>query len=262
MGKVVTLIDADGLCYLGKNDDTLQQVLDKVNFKINAILEETKADYYALFISKGPYFRHNISSEYKSKRQYNVQKWVYLIKEYLIAEWEAQFMKGVEADDLVTYIYNTKNSFELPEENEYKFIIAAVDKDLLKAIPGMHLNYNKKVAPDVWNMVWQETLKEDARLFRLRQLIVGDTADGISGLHGKGEKYWDKIVEAGNANIYKILEEYITAYGESLGIYAFQVNYRLLHMLEDAPDFMKEVGCLPNVVFRETVNNKLEDNPF
>lgn len=38
MSKTITLIDADSLAYLGKTDDTLQQIIEKVDYKIQAIL--------------------------------------------------------------------------------------------------------------------------------------------------------------------------------------------------------------------------------
>ena len=44
--KNLAIIDADSICYLGGKEDSLQQILDKVDYKIQEILTETKADYY------------------------------------------------------------------------------------------------------------------------------------------------------------------------------------------------------------------------
>jgi hypothetical protein len=281
--KNITLIDADSLAYLGKTTDTLLQIIEKVDDKIQDILNETNANYYCLFISQGRYFRHNLkdSSEefgsYKSKRKYDSQIYKKVIKEYLIAEWGSISSPNVEADDLIAYWMNkplylnslvggkkvidtyVPDSSVLESSEEVNKILAAVDKDLLQSIPGKHLNYSKKLGADEWGMEWVETSRADAFNFQRKQLIIGDASDGVSGIPGKGEKYWEKMLATMRNGLDSILIEYLVHYGQSQGIYEFQKNYRLLHLLDCDEDYLREVGYIPTLPnFKEVIKQNIE----
>lgn len=194
--KNLAIIDADSICYLGGKEDLLQQILDKVDYKIQEIITETKADYYVLLVSKGKYFRHDISKSkdapegsYKSNRTYTTQPWVKTIKEYLIVKYKAVASPNLEADDLCSFLMNKILYFhadegiitdsnkcwdtvlDVPEVNK---ILVAKDKDLLYSIPGKHLNFSKKLGPDTWGMEWVETSEADAANFVKSQMIVGE----------------------------------------------------------------------------------------
>ena len=282
--KNITLIDADSLAYLGKTTDTLLQIIEKVDDKIQDILNETNANYYCLFISQGRYFRHNLkdSSEefgsYKSKRKYDSQIYKKVIKEYLIAEWGSISSPNVEADDLIAYWMNkplylnslvggkkvidtyVPDSSVLESSEEVNKILAAVDKDLLQSIPSSgrgHLNYNKKLGFDEWGMEWIETSEADADTFKRMQMVVGDSSDGVLALKGKGIKYWEKLSAVVKPSWGDILGLYCVNYGVSRGIYEFQKNYRLLHLLDCDEDWMREVGYIPKLPnFREVTKQE------
>jgi len=291
MSKNVVLIDADSICYLGNKDDTLTQILEKVDNKINAILEKTEADYYCLFISKGKYFRYDLkdksetTSSYKENRSHDSQPYKRVVKAYLEAEWGAVSYSDVEADDIISWLANQKwdqgNMWINPDQSmEYKrgavgllpdklnVIIASVDKDLLQSIEGKHLNYNKKVSPEEWDMVWVETTTQEKNLFRRGQMIIGDPADNVPGIKGKGKAYWKKMVDDNKYSIGHILYEYCKFHGTSQGIYEFQKNYRLLHLLETDQDWLREVGYVPELpVFRKVEKEidkeiKIDSNNF
>jgi hypothetical protein len=57
-----------------------------------------------------------------------------------------------------------------------------------------------------------------------------------------------------------ILSKYLNKYGQSQGIYEFQKNYRLLHMLDCDEDFMREIGKLPE--FPKIIEIKQEVKPI
>ena len=280
--KNIVLIDADSLCYLGNKDDSLEQILEKVDYRIQAIIDKAEANYYSLFISKGKYFRHSLKgkseskSSYKSNRTYTSQKYNKLIKEYLIAKYDAQWYENVEADDIIAYFFHKDrriyyhtmlNSFTdrgIPELDllleECKITLASVDKDLLQSIPGKHINYNKKTSANTWEIVWVETNEVDACKFRFSQLIIGDVADGITGIPGKGIKYWEKMIEEDMWGLDDIFIKYLDYYGQSRGIYQFQKNYRLLHLLETDEDWLREVGYIPTFPkFREVEKLEIEE---
>lgn len=293
MKKNITLIDADSLAYLGTKEDTLQQILEKVDYKINAILEETKADYYALFVSQGKYFRHALKDKseetgsYKSNRKYSNQNYNKVIKEYLIAKYNAVSYSMCEADDIISYwmnkslyyskftnphsdsfwmIADEKSCTTSDENYECSVIMAAVDKDLLQSIPSSgrgHLNYNKKLGADEWGMEWVETSESEADNFKRMQMVVGDSSDGILALRGKGIKYWKKLSAKELPSWGEILQLYCADYGVSQGIYEFQKNYRLLHLLDCDEDFMREIGYVPELpTFLEVDKPKSIENEF
>ena len=262
--KNIALIDADSICYLGKTDDTLQQIIEKVDYKIQAILEETKADYYVLFVSQGKYFRHALkdksekSGSYKSNRKYSNQNYNRVIKEYLIAQYGAASSSLAEADDLCSYWMNKfiffngeyleVSKFNNDGSSNVNKIMAAVDKDLLQSIPGKHLNYNKKLSVDEWGMEWIETSEDDSDEFKWKQMLMGDSTDGIVGIPKIGPVKASVILEdEGEPYHNLVLREYIKFYGDSQGIYEFQKNYRLLHLLETDEDWLREIGYVPEL---------------
>lgn len=252
MSKLLTLIDADGLIYHSSKEQ-LQQSIEILDEKINNIFIETGCDEYILFISEGRYFRSNISEEYKSARKKYTSKlkWLKTLKNYLKEEWNAFSMSKVESDDLVAFYM--KN----PPEG-YDVILSSPDKDLLQAIPSKnkgHFNYTYKIKEgskdkvfytddDVIKGWWVQTSESEADEFRRMQLIVGDTADSIKGIEGKGESFWRKISKEAIPSWGDILQEYITKYGVTVGIYNFQKNYRMLHLLETEEEFITEVGYM------------------
>ena len=245
MNSKLVIIDGDGLCY-HSSKETLQESISILDEKMHNIFEKTGATHYVVFISNSPYFRHKIDPLYKSSRgKYTTTlKWLKTLKKYLIEGWGAHSMNEVEADDLCAYWMNNPIPF-------YDVVLAAVDKDLLKSIIGTHFNYTYKLEdkndPESvvkgWNV---ETTLEEAYKFTLYQMVVGDNSDGIKGLEGKGEKFFEKFFFDG-MTIPDIFKEYVGLYGMYKGIYEFQKNLRLLHMLDCNEDFLREVGTLPTL---------------
>jgi 5'-3' exonuclease len=264
----LVLIDADGLIY-HSSKDLLQQSVEILDEKINNILLQTQADEYILFISEGRYFRSDISEDYKSNRKkYPSQlKWLKTLKNYLKEEWNAFSMQMVESDDLCAFYLKT------PPEG-YNAILASPDKDLLQAIPSVgkgHFNYTYKIKEeskgrdfftddDLIKGWWVQTSESEAHEFRKMQMIVGDTADSIKSIEGRGEAYWKKISKDTIPSWGDILQEYIVKYGETLGIYNFQKSYRMLHLLETESEFITEVGYIPQLPeFQKVINSTKEE---
>jgi hypothetical protein len=256
--KTILLWDADSLCYKHKSTDTLQKAIKKIDDCIKDVLAFSKADGFCMCVSRGKYFRHNISNTYKANRGTTVLPWIEANKEYLIAKYKAVHFSALEADDVIKYFYKLENLYfsetsgELlinpNEKSNLSFILVSQDKDLLKSIEGRHINPNKKTGKDTWEIVWTETSKNEAILFEWQAMIIGDTADNITGLPGKGpawtEKYINNIKDLKEI-INIIFFEYLKTYGVSNGIYNFQKNYRHLHILENEDDFIREVSYIP-----------------
>lgn len=265
----LAIIDSDSLCYQSERESCIEsiQVLDE---KIQNIFDKTGCTHYILFLSNGRYFRHALDPNYKIKREKyrDKVKWVKVLRQYLIAKWNAQWMEGVEADDLCAYWMNKDlfisgtNELYFKQEIDkclYPFekILCSPDKDLLYSIYGIHFNYsykleNKDDPNSVIKGYWVENSKilTNCEVFKAKQLLMGDAADGVGCLDKVGPVGADKILSQAQGNMNALIpivfNEYISRMGISKGTYEFQKNYRLLHLLETDEDFIREVGVLPS----------------
>lgn len=137
-----------------------------------------------------------------------------------------------------------------------------------------HFNYTYKLEDkDNPNSVikgwWVETTQEDVTDFYGKQLLMGDSADGIPALNGVGEARAAKMLQNWQDGMLEtfILDYYIEYYKGDVpkAIFEFQKTYRLLHMLDCDEDFMREIGQLPELPeIREVILNsqieKLDDD--
>ena len=260
----LVIIDADGLVYHSSRE-TLEESIQVLNDKIQNIYDKTEATHSIFFISQGRYFRHGISPDYKKSRGNTKSplKWLQTLKMYLKEAYNAQSMELAEADDLVAYWYTNKLFKEISSgikeidkdfliEANYEKIICSPDKDLLQSIEGTHFNYSyrlidKTIPESVEKGWWVTTDDKEALHFQAKQLLIGDATDGIKCLKNVGEVKASKILEGIHPKQYfsGILEEYIKEFGTSQGIYEFQKNYRLLHLLNTNEDYLREIGELP-----------------
>lgn len=268
MNKKLLLIDADGLAFHSLRE-SLEDSLNALDDKILNMFEETEATHYAMFISKGKYFRHNVYEDYKKPRekQRDRKTWIRTLKAVLEDKYDAQWMSEVEADDLVAYFAH-KEFIYLHEPDQLwlkercanlkmletgtipEVIICTPDKDLLNSIPGKHFNYsykleNKEDPSSTVKGWWVETTYDQSSEFVRMQMIVGDTADNVPGIEGRGIKYWEKISVNSSPSYTDILTEYFEKYGVEQGIYNFQRNYRVLRLLCNDQDFIREVKVIP-----------------
>ena len=282
----LAIIDGDALMY-HSSKDSIHESIEIIDEKIQNIFIQTGATHYVLFISNSPYFRHQISSDYKSNRNKykSPLKWLKTLKKYLVEQWGAQSMDLVESDDLCAYWMNkdlciaddgkieTREVFvdaldyyaveNLPrfEFESMEKVLCAVDKDLLQSIPGKHFNYTYKLGGkynpnSVIKGWWVETSEAESDDFKRMQVVVGDVTDGVSVLKGKGIKFYEKISKEIKPSYGELLQLYCVEYGQAQGIFEFQKNYRLLHLLNTDEDFEREIGQLPELPEIREVNFK------
>jgi len=294
------IIDIDGLFYHSARE-TLEESIQTFKDKFQNILDKTSITHYIGFYSQGRYFRHNIFLDYKIGRVGRpVPKFMKALKEWAIVEYGLQNMYLVEADDLTAFWINKNicsyvaypHNMEVHEGNSQYWnlvdkILITPDKDLLESIPGQHFNYTYKLTDkanaakkaakiangiyevkeeDVIKGWWIETSEHTTNAFKNMQLIVGDSGDGIKGIEGKGAKYWERMESKGATRLDDVFWEYIENYGHAQGIFEFQKNYRLLHLLDCNDDFVREIGeipTFPNIVKvaqpEESVDEKIEE---
>lgn len=169
-------------------------------------------------------FRKSLDVEYKANRKPN--KWVNMVRRYLIEIEFSETSEYFEADDLI------KDAALTLKENE--FIILSVDKDL-KQIAGLHFDYfgekvelkNGQISKVSRGL--EVITKQEANLYFWTQMLVGDTSDNIKGIKGIGPVKAKKALKD-NENIEEtVIEFYKNQHGEDWEIF-FNKNYQLLKL--------------------------------
>uniref|UniRef100_UPI0037504F61 hypothetical protein n=1 Tax=Cypionkella sp. TaxID=2811411 RepID=UPI0037504F61 len=92
-------------------------------------------------------------------------------------KWGAIVSDGEEADDLIA-IAATKYG---PDT-----VVASIDKDMLQ-IPCRHFNFT--------TTKWTDVSELEGTKFFYKQILTGDRADNIMGIHGIGPKKADTLIE-------------------------------------------------------------------
>jgi 5'-3' exonuclease len=238
---IVAVIDADFIpfyvCYnkKGQEEKTLDDCINICDNFINNILKATNADYYVGYLTKGKCFRYDINPDYKANRKYLDQpQYLDQIKERLLT-YNFVSQKGWEADDLCM-------SFKA-QNSQFESIIVSPDKDLLgiceKSFNPRLMQFNYHSKEEIVENFW-------------RSMIVGDTADNIKGIPGKGPKYFNNLIDGfiylGDSWDYIIFDEYINHFGEYEGIKEFYKNYLSLKIVDNVK--LEEIKL--NKVLKET----------
>jgi len=272
MSKLV-IIDADSLVYHSSKENIYDSI-EAIDEKIWSIFEQTETDQFYMFLSQGPYFRTKVNVDYKANRKTRkeVLRYIKTLKAYLRERWGAFSFEGLEADDLVAYVYmgclTDRHEFwkqERPETNEV--ILCSTDKDLLNTYPGKHFNYS-------WKMLdkgtpqeraekgrWISTVPHEALRFFLYQLLKGDSGDNIKGITDKND--WmkqefklDNRTGFGDLSVEKVLDSIILEPNDRSAIVRVMGVYYMWKGLEGISEFYKtyrQVKLLdtPEAVYRE-----------
>jgi hypothetical protein len=118
------------------------------------------------------------------------------LRRYLVRQWKAQIVHGVEADDIVATISASY------QHDPDQVMIVSQDKDL-RTVPGLLYNYRR----DTYELI---TAQEALCAF-YRQILTGDPTDNIPGCHRCGEKRAEQVLRATmtESQMYAtVLEEY------------------------------------------------------
>ena len=207
---MTVLIDGDIVAYRaaystegGHADD----VADKVDELMDYILDATTFDGspFKVYLTGDGNFRYDVAVTvpYKGNRK-DTKKPEFLpdARDYLVEDYGAVVSSGEEADDLI--------AIEATRLGPHT-IIASVDKDFLQ-VPCVHYNTNKQTFTE------QDELS--ATRFFYTQVLTGDRADNIQGLHRVGPvkaamilgestdevEMYNKCVEAYEGNVDRVIE--------------------------------------------------------
>lgn len=244
MKETVALIDADSLIYYEMGKPTLEEALDGIDRRINQMLEVTKATKYAGFLTSGRCFRYAAAKTkpYKGNRKYTDKPIIFpAIKEYLRQVWGFTSVSELEADDLVSVYHNGDT------------VICSPDKDVLYQNEGIHYNYGKA------EHVVQDT--KGALTFLWKQMLMGDSTDGIVGIPKVGEKTADAWLKSPNTGEMPafVLEKYIEKFGYAEGIPKFVETFKLVYMLKTNEDVLRETGLVLQPLVLRSVKPQTEE---
>lgn len=173
---MIALIDSDILCYrVGavteeENENTAIETM-AVYLEDMLMFDLLDCEEHELFLTGKQNFRNDVAvtAPYKGNRKdVKRPKHLPLLREYLQTAWGASVSDGQEADDDIAI-----RATELKGEG----LIVSIDKDFMQ-VPGWHYNFVKKVKKEV-------TPEEGLRFF-YTQILMGDAADNIPGLHRVG----------------------------------------------------------------------------
>lgn len=221
---MIALIDADHIPYIvcynkqDEPDKTLEEAISSANSYLQGLLNGVNVEEFNLFFTIGKNFRYDVYPEYKANRKNNEKPPFFNeVRDYLIKEYNGIHGYNLEADDLLV-IYKNKLI-----EKQQNYIVISTDKDINNLVG---LNY------DIKNNVARLVDQEFAATYFWKSMIIGDTADNIKGIPGKGLAYVNKLFETIDSD-YKhfpihILHEYIKQFGEEVGIEEYYKNYKCL----------------------------------
>jgi 5'-3' exonuclease len=197
----IALIDGDIIAYraaFSTQDGLPEDALDKTDELIENILQDVffnpdRADYEVFLTGKGN-FRYDVDDTYKAHRK-DTEKPIHLelIRNHLIDQYGANVSSGEEADDVIAI-----RATELYPNG----VIVSVDKDFMQ-VPGIHFNPTK--GEWVWVNDWA------GLVFFYTQILTGDRADNVVGLHRVGPVKAAKILE-GSESEYDMYHRCVEAY--------------------------------------------------
>ena len=228
MSKIV-LIDADSLLYFEMGKDTLEEAIDGINQRIQQIIIETEAESYIGYLTLGKCFRYDVAKTvpYKHNRKGGLKPPIfYALRAYVQQAHGFRSIDGYEADDMV----GIAKDYFISQGREA--IISSPDKDVLQQIRGRHYNYQKAE--------FVETTAEDAKKFLWKQVIMGDSTDGIPGIPGLGPKTADAIID----NMPKsklayhevVLSHYMAKFDLPEAVDRFAETFKLVYILKSLED--------------------------
>jgi hypothetical protein len=173
----------------------VRTVMDKIVERFN--------DEYRAYIDGPGNFRDKIATikPYKGTRTERKPKYFREIKEYLIERWNAIEVHAIETDDAI--------GIEQYDNPDKYTVIVSTDKDM-DTIPGWHYNWVKD------NLYYQSL--NEANLFLMWQMLVGDTADNVPGIDGIGPVKATKLLNDNDREFDRVRDAvrglYAKQYGE------------------------------------------------
>ena len=238
----VAIIDADSLLYFEMGKPTLEEAIQGLDNRIQEIIIKTDSDKFIGFLTKGKCFRYDVakSKPYKYNRPGAPKPPIfYALKAYIQqSPWNFKSFDGLEADDLV----GLARTWNLEKGFATECVICSPDKDVLKQLPGKHYNYQKAE--------FHETTDEEATSFLWKQVLMGDSTDGIPGIPGLGIKTADAIIDNMPSVLsyhQVVLSQYLAKFKVDEGVRRFAETFKLVRMHTDLEIATIDVPSLESI---------------
>lgn len=242
----VSIIDADFIpyyiCYNKKDETpkTLDDIYVGINKYMTFLLDITKATRFVGFLSPKKTFRNDINTEYKAQRKTSDICYLHEAKVYLKEQWRCLIFDNLEADDCCLILENQL-------KNDYNITIISPDKDI-RFTEGNRYNPNKNE--------FSVCTKDQSDEYFWKSMIIGDSADNIKGVPGKGIKFAEKLFDIKTRYEATTLMIYVDYFGEYKGIEEFYKNYKSLMILRECEDFKFDINDLIYYDYKERVNKE------
>lgn len=182
------IVDADIVAYraaAGTEGSPPKDTIDKVEALMEYIIGETVAfpssNNLECYLTGKDNFRYEVAktAPYKGNRK-DVAKPTNLpaARDHLVNKWGAVVSQGEEADDLIAMAATMGD----PKST----VICSIDKDFL-TVPCWMFNFVKST--------WKYSTEDEARKYFYTQILTGDNADNIKGIHRVGPVKAGKLLE-------------------------------------------------------------------
>ena len=165
----------------------VSHALQNVKQSLLEISEACGSHDGSIYLTGKGNYRHEtgVSHVYKGNRDPDHKPVHYqAIIDYLIKQWDAKVIDGMEADDAMGIAQCSINKNKNISKKDTP-IICTIDKDL-DMIPGWHYNFRKQHK--------YFTTVEQSDYFFYKQMLTGDRVDNIIGIHGIGDKTAHKLL--------------------------------------------------------------------
>lgn len=171
--------DKERALELAAEEDYLSHALGNAKQMIQDAVKEFDKDSARFFLTGAGNYREQIATlaPYKGNRTNRKPKYYSQLRSYLVHQWGAEVVEGMEADDMVSILQYARK--------DKGTVIVSIDKDLSNT-PGYHYNPRKQD--------FRYITKAEADLNFWKQVATGDRTDNILGLHRVGDKTVQKAL--------------------------------------------------------------------
>lgn len=186
---MVAIVDADSLIYSSSyNVETLDEAINKFNTALESVLSDLSnyCEVTDVVICSGGdnKLRKAINKSYKANRSKDKPIFLSDLHDEVKLSYDSVFVDGYETDDVVASLWYDHSC----KYGEDSVIIVANDKDY-KQFPCWYFD-------TYWNRRNLDKIEEfDAIKNFYSQMIIGDTADNINYIKGKGKSFVNKYLK-------------------------------------------------------------------
>lgn len=163
--------------------EPIENACHTVKLMVHDILQKTHATDYKMYLTSNDKsnYRFAIATTlpYKGNRTQPKPLHYDALREYLLEHWKAELISNIEADD------------EMGIQTKVSTVLCTIDKDL-DMIPGLHYNFvtcdlYRTTDPGELSLINnRKKLKGGGLKWFYAQMLLGDSADNISGIPGYG----------------------------------------------------------------------------